>query len=95
MTIEYKMYLKFLWHLYCLGWLKTSEELRREENKVDFLEWQFRNENSSFIHKKLGILLNFLFQFVSFIGVFSISKSKTLVLKTTAGMVIARQPCIL
>ena len=48
------MYLKFLWHLYCLGWLKTSEELRREENKVDFLEWQFRNENSSFIQKKTG-----------------------------------------
>ena len=33
--------------------------------------------------KKLSILLNFLFPFVSFIGVFSILKCKTLVLKTT------------
>ena len=33
--------------------------------------------------RKLSILLNFLFPFVSFIGVFSILKCKTLVLKTT------------
>ena len=33
---------------------------------------------------KLSIFLNFLFSFVSFIGVFSILKCKTLVLKTTA-----------
>ena len=33
--------------------------------------------------RKLSILLNFLFPFVSFIGVFSILKCKTWVLKTT------------
>ena len=39
---------------------------------------------------KLSILLNFLFSFVSFIGVFSILKCKTLVLKTTAWPINSR-----
>ena len=70
-----------------LPWLvqnKPSVPIRRVENRVEFLEEQFHNEKLSFDHKKkLSILLNFFFPFVSFIGVFSISKRKTLVLKTT------------
>ena len=33
------------------AWSKTSQVLRREENKVEFLEGQFRNEKLSFVHK--------------------------------------------
>ena len=74
LTIEYRMYLKFLQKPRCLGWL----------NKVEFLERQFHSKMLLFVQKKkLSILLNFLFPFVSFIGVFSILKCKTLVLKTT------------
>ena len=52
---------------------KPSALIRREENKVEFLERQFLSEKLSFVHKrKLSILLNFLSPFVSFIGVFSI-----------------------
>ena len=70
-----------------LPWLvqnKPSAPIRRVENKVEFLERQFHSEKLSFVHKrKLSILLNFPFPLVSFIGVFSILKCKTLVLKTT------------
>ena len=70
-----------------LPWLvknKPSAPIRRVENKVEFFERQFQSEKLSFVHKrKLSILLNFLFPFVSFIGVFSNLKCKTLVLKTT------------
>ena len=52
MTIEYRMYLKFLQKLRCPGWSKTSQALRRKENKVEFLEGQFRNEKLSLVHKK-------------------------------------------
>jgi len=31
---------------------KTGQALRREENKVKFLEEQFHNEKLSFAHKK-------------------------------------------
>ena len=58
---------------------KASAPIRRVENKVEFLERQCRLSTK----RKLSILLNFLFPFVSFIGVFSILKCKTLVLKTT------------
>ena len=52
---------------------KPSALIRREVNKVEFLERQFLSEKLLFVHKrKLSILLNFLFPFVSFIGVFSI-----------------------
>ena len=74
LAIEYRMHLKFLQKPRCLGWL----------NKVKFLERQFHSEKLSLsTKKKLSILLNFLFPFVSFIGAFSILKCKTLVLKTT------------
>ena len=34
-------------------WLvQNSQALRRKENKVEFLEGQFRNEKLSFVHKK-------------------------------------------
>ena len=67
------MYLKFLQKPRCLDWLKTSQALRCEENKVEFLERQFRNEKLSFVHKKeSSILLNFLFPYATFIDVFSI-----------------------
>ena len=46
------MYLKFLQKLRCPGWSKTGQALRRKENKVEFLEGQFRNEKLSFVHKK-------------------------------------------
>ena len=58
-----------------LPWLvqnRLSAPICRIENKVEFLEGQFHSEK-----------LSFLFPFVSFIGVFSILKCKTLVLKTT------------
>ena len=58
-----------------LPWLvqnRLSAPICRIENKVEFLERQFHSEK-----------LSFLFPFVSFIGVFSILKCKTLVLKTT------------
>ena len=50
------------------AWSKTSQALRREENKVEFLEGQFRNEKLSFVHKNKTeyTLLNFPFPFVSF-----------------------------
>ena len=71
-----------------LSWLyfKTGKALRLEENnEVEFLEGQFLNDMLSFVHKKeTEHLFNFTFPFVSFNGVFSTLKCKTLVLKTTA-----------
>ena len=57
---------------------------RRELNKDEFLaETQFHSEKLSFVHKKESEhCFNFFFPFVSFIGVFSNLKFKTLVLKT-------------
>ena len=80
------MYLKFLQKPRCLALVqnKPSALIRCEENKVEFLERQFHGEKLSFVYKKeLSILLNILFPFVSFIGVFSILKYKASVLKTT------------
>ena len=84
--IEYGMYLKCLQKPRCLGWFKTSQALRSAVHKTrlnsskdNFIAKSFRLSTK----RKLSILLNFLFPFVSFIGVFSILKCKTLVLKTT------------
>ena len=70
-----------------LPWLvqnKPSAPIRRvgtrlNSSKDNFIAKSFRLSTK----RKLSILLNFLFPFVSFIGVFSILKCKTLVLKTT------------
>ena len=79
MIIEYGMYLKCLQKRVNLATLlvqnKPSAPIRRVENKVEFLERQCHSEKRSFVYKKeLSILLNFLFPFVSFIGVFLILK---------------------
>ena len=86
LIIEYGMYLKCLQKPRCLGWFKTSQALlsavhktRLNSSKDNFIAKSFRLSTK----RKLSILLNFLFPFVSFIGVFSILKCKTLVLKTT------------
>ena len=34
------------------AWSKTSQAFRREENKVEFLEGQFRNEKLSYVHRE-------------------------------------------
>ena len=83
--MEYGMYLKCLQKPRCLGWFKTSQVLRSavwktrlNSSKDNFIAKSFRLSTK----RKLSILLNFLFPFVSFICVFSILKCKTLVLKT-------------
>ena len=65
-AIESKMYLK-IQQKTSLTWLhfKTDHGLRREENKVEFLEGRFLAEKLPFLHKK-SILLNFLFPFFVF-----------------------------
>ena len=88
LIIECGIYLKCLQKRVNLAALliqnKPSAPIRRVENKVEFFERQFQSEKLSFVHKrKLSILLNFLFPFVSFIGVFSILKCKTFVSETT------------
>ena len=86
LIVEYGMYLKCLQKPRCLGWFKTSQALwsavhktRLNSSKDNFIAKSFRLSTK----RKLSILLNFLFPFVSFIGIFSILKCKTLVLKTT------------
>ena len=60
---------------------KTDHGLRREENKVEFLEGRFLDEKLPFLHKKkLSILLNFLFPFLSFDRVFLTLKCRTFAL---------------
>ena len=61
-------------------------ETSLNSSKDNFIAKSFRLSTK----RKLSILLNFLFPFVSFIGVFSILKCKTLVLKTTTSW--TRQP---
>ena len=86
LIIEYGMYLKCLQKPRCLGWFKTSQALlsavhktKLNSSKDNFIAKSFRLSTK----RKLSILSNFLFLFVSFIGVFSILKCKTLVFKTT------------
>ena len=90
LIIKYGMYLKCLQEPLCLGWFKTSQALRSvvqktrlNSSKDIFIAKSFRLSTK----RKLSILLNFLFLFASFIGVFSILKCKTLVF-----IRIARQP---
>ena len=70
-----------------LPWLvqnKPSAPIRRVENKVEFLERQFHSEKLSFVHKKeTEHSFELCLSICLFIGVFSILKCKTLVLKTT------------
>ena len=95
MTIEYRMYLKFLQKPRYLCWFKTSQALWSvvKKTRLNSSKDNFIAKRSRFSTKwKLSILSNFLFPFVSFISVFSILKCKTLVLKTTTWW--ARQPGI-
>ena len=68
-------------------WLhfKTDHALRREKNKVEFLEGRFLDGKLSFLHKKKTDhchgFWTFSFQFLSFNGVFLTLKCRTLVLK--------------
>ena len=58
--------------------------LRHEENIVEFVKGRCRNQKLSLSKKrKLSIVLNFSFPFVSFNGVFLTPKRETFVLKTT------------
>ena len=71
--------------LHCLVQKKLSAPIRLVENEVEFFERQFHSEKLSFAHKKetehsIELSLSIC---VLFIGVFSILKCKTLVLKTT------------
>ena len=80
------MYLKFLQKPRCLGWFKTSQALGSavKKTRVNSSKDNFTEKSSRLSTKrKLSILLNLLFPFVSIIGLFSIFKYKTLVLKTT------------
>ena len=86
LIIEYGMYLKFLQKPCCLGWFKPSRALQSTVHKTRLNSWKDNFIAKSFrlpTKRKLSILLNFLSPFVSFIGVFSILKSKILVLKST------------
>ena len=53
LAIECKMYLKIRQNT-SMPWLhlKTDHALRREENKVEFLEGRFLDEKLPFLHKK-------------------------------------------
>ena len=86
MTIEYRMYLKFLQESCYLGWFKTSQALwsAGKKTRLNSLRDNFIAKSSRLSTKmSLSSLFNFLFPFLSFIGVFSIMKCKTLLLKTT------------
>ena len=53
MTTEYKkMYFKILQNVAVLVAFQNSQALRREENKIRFLEEQFYNEKLSSAHEK-------------------------------------------
>ena len=86
LTIDYRMHLKFLQKLRCLGSKQAKrnavKKTRLNSSKDNFITKNFRLS----MKRKVSILLNFLFPFVSFIGVFSMLKCKTLVLMK------ARQP---
>ena len=66
---------------------QSRPALRREGNKVEFLEERFLDEKLPFLHKKkaehsFGLSLSF---FLSFNGVFLTPKCRTLVLKHLHG----------
>ena len=54
LAIECKMYLKIQQKLQCLFWVafQNRPEIRREENKIEFLEGRFLDEELPFLHKK-------------------------------------------
>ena len=53
LAIECKMYLNIQQKLHCLGCIsKQTDALRREENKVEFLEGRFLDEKLPFLHQK-------------------------------------------
>ena len=84
MTLEYRMYLKFLQKPRCLGWFKTSQApwSAVKKARLNSSKENFKTKSSRLSTKRnLSTLLNFLFPLVSFIGVFSILKCKTSVLK--------------
>ena len=86
LTIEYRMYLKFLQESCYLGWFKTSQALWSavKETRLNSLRDNFVAKSSRLSTKmSLSSIVNFLFPFASFIGVFSIMKCKTLLLKTS------------
>ena len=93
LTIERRIFLKCLQKPRCLGWFKTSQALWFAVKKT-----RLNSSKSNFIGKSSGlstkrnmsIILNVLFPFLSFIGVFSILKCRTLVLKTTTWWTRAR-----
>ena len=72
-----------------LPWLhfKTDHALRREEDKVEFLEGRFLDEKLPFLHKKKDehSFERFLSIFLSFNGVSLTLKCRTLVLKHLHG----------
>ena len=93
MTVEYTMYLKFLQKPRCLSWFKTSQALWSavRKTRLNASKENFKAKSSRLsIKRSLSTLLNFLFPLVSFIGVFSILKCKTLVLKATTWWTRAR-----
>ena len=85
LTILYKMHLKILQNLRCLGCILSKQANRSavtEENSVEFLG-QFRNEKLSFVYKKeTEHSLKFPFPFVFQLCIFN-REMQTLVLKTT------------
>ena len=53
MTTKYEMYLKILQRLFFPGCIFSKQaKPRREENKVEFFEGQFRTAKLSFVNKK-------------------------------------------
>ena len=86
MTIEYRMYLKFFQKPLCLGWFKPSQALWSavKKTRLDSSKENLKAKSSPLSTKRnLSTLLNFLFPLVSFIGLFSFLKCKTLHLKAT------------
>ena len=52
LTIQCKTYLKFSKNFTALVAFQNRPEIRREENKVEFLEGRFLDEKLPFLHKK-------------------------------------------
>ena len=52
LAIECKMYLKIQQNFAALVAFQNRPEIRREENKVEFLQGRFLDEKLPFLHKK-------------------------------------------
>ena len=87
LAIECKMYLKIQQKLHCLGCISKQtmrsvvKKTRLNSSKDDFLMKSFPSSTK----RKLSILLNFLFPFFVFNGVFLTLKCRTLALKHLHG----------